>query len=132
MLGNGNCRSVYSSRSYDAPKTGFKQHRFGAKLSLRCLFRRNRRGPLAVRTFDVEITRFRSARCGPDCHALVRWSQANSFFTIGHSTRTIVEFADLLQESGVNLVVDVRSIPRSRTNPQFNQQGLPEALAPWQ
>jgi hypothetical protein len=26
----------------------------------------------------------------------------------------------------------VRSIPRSRTNPQFNQHGLPEALAPWQ
>jgi Protein of unknown function, DUF488 len=57
---------------------------------------------------------------------------ANTFFTIGHSTRTIVEFADLLQESGVNLVVDVRSIPRSRTNPQFNQQGVPEALASWQ
>jgi uncharacterized protein (DUF488 family) len=56
---------------------------------------------------------------------------ANTFFTIGHATRTIVEFADLLRESGVNLVVDVRSIPRSRTNPQFNQQGLPEALAPW-
>jgi uncharacterized protein (DUF488 family) len=59
-------------------------------------------------------------------------AMANSFFTIGHSTRTIVEFAGLLQESGVNLVVDVRSIPRSRTNPQFNRQGLPEALAPWQ
>ena len=59
-------------------------------------------------------------------------AMANTFFTIGHSTRTIVEFADLLQESGVNLVVDVRSIPRSRTNPQFNRQGLPEALAPWQ
>ena len=59
-------------------------------------------------------------------------AMANTFFTIGHSTRTIVEFADLLQESGVNLVVDVRSIPRSRTNPQFNQQGLAEALAPWQ
>jgi hypothetical protein len=59
-------------------------------------------------------------------------AMANTFFTIGHSTRTIVEFADLLQESGVNLVVDVRSIPRSRANPQFNQQGLPEALAPWQ
>ena len=34
--------------------------------------------------------------------------------------------------SGVNLVVDVRSIPRSRTNPQFNQETLPAALAPWQ
>ena len=29
-------------------------------------------------------------------------------------------------------VVDVRSIPRFRANPQFNEQGLPEALAPWQ
>jgi uncharacterized protein (DUF488 family) len=56
----------------------------------------------------------------------------NTFFTIGHSTRTIVEFADLLRESGVDFVIDVRAIPRSRTNPQFNQQSLPEALAPWQ
>jgi uncharacterized protein (DUF488 family) len=56
----------------------------------------------------------------------------NTFFTIGHSTRTIVEFVDLLQLSGIDLVVDVRSIPRSRANPQFNEQGLPEALAPWQ
>ena len=56
----------------------------------------------------------------------------NTFFTIGHSTRTIVEFVDLLRESGANLVVDVRSMPRSRTNPQFNKQSLPEALAPWQ
>jgi uncharacterized protein (DUF488 family) len=44
----------------------------------------------------------------------------------------IVEFVDLLRESGVGLVIDVRSMPRSRTNPQFNQQSLPEALAPWQ
>jgi uncharacterized protein (DUF488 family) len=56
----------------------------------------------------------------------------NSFFTIGHSTRTIVEFVDLLRESGVDLVIDVRSMPRSRTNPQFNQPSLAEALAPRQ
>ena len=56
----------------------------------------------------------------------------STFFTIGHSTRTIVEFVDLLQGSGVNLVIDVRSIPRSRTNPQFNGESLPETLAPWQ
>jgi uncharacterized protein (DUF488 family) len=58
--------------------------------------------------------------------------ETNTFFTIGHSTRTIVEFVDLLGESGVGHVVDARSMPRSRTNPQFNQQSLPEALAPWQ
>jgi uncharacterized protein (DUF488 family) len=56
----------------------------------------------------------------------------NTFFTIGHSTRTIAEFVDLLQESRIDFVVDVRSMPRSRTNPQFNGDSLPEALAPWQ
>jgi uncharacterized protein (DUF488 family) len=55
----------------------------------------------------------------------------NTFFTIGHSTRTLVKFVDLLRESNVDLVVDVRSIPRSRTNPQFNLETLPEGLAPW-
>jgi hypothetical protein len=60
------------------------------------------------------------------------WSRdTHSFFTIGHSTRTIAEFAGLLRDSGVGLVVDVRSMPRSRTNPQFNLDNLPEALAPW-
>jgi len=58
-------------------------------------------------------------------------ANTNTFFTIGHSTRTIVEFVDLLQESSVDLVVDVRSMPRSRTNAQFNRESLPETLAPW-
>jgi len=57
--------------------------------------------------------------------------ETNSFFTVGHSTRTIVEFGELLAESRVDLVVDVRSMPRSRTNPQFNGESLPAALAPW-
>jgi uncharacterized protein (DUF488 family) len=38
----------------------------------------------------------------------------------------------LLREAGVNLVIDVRSMPRSRTNPQFNGESLPETLRPWQ
>ncbi len=37
-----------------------------------------------------------------------------------------------MRESDVRLVIDVRSIPRSRTNPQFNQDSLPETLAPLQ
>jgi uncharacterized protein (DUF488 family) len=45
-------------------------------------------------------------------------------FTIGHSTRPIAEFLTLLQGVGVDLLVDVRSIPRSRTNPQFNADAL--------
>lgn len=52
--------------------------------------------------------------------------------TIGHSTRTIPEFADLLRIGRVELVIDVRSVPRSRTNPQFNLDALPGALAEWQ
>lgn len=43
-----------------------------------------------------------------------------------------MEFVDLLRESGIEVVIDVRSMPRSRTNPHFNQQSLPKALAPWQ
>jgi uncharacterized protein (DUF488 family) len=52
-----------------------------------------------------------------------------TIFTIGHSTRTIVEFLALLGQAAVDLLVDVRSIPRSRTNPQFNADALPEELA---
>jgi uncharacterized protein (DUF488 family) len=51
-----------------------------------------------------------------------------TIFTIGHSTRPIGEFLILLQQVSVNLLVDVRSIPRSRTNPQFNAEALPETL----
>ena len=50
-------------------------------------------------------------------------------FTIGHSTRPIAEFLALLQQVAVDLLVDVRSIPRSRTNPQFNADALYETLA---
>ena len=54
------------------------------------------------------------------------------FFTIGHSTRSIDEFVALLQSAEVGLVVDVRTIPRSRTNPQYNLDALPQSLAPFQ
>ena len=50
------------------------------------------------------------------------------FYTIGHSTRTIDDFAKLLQIAGVTLVVDIRTVPRSRTNPQYNKDTLPESL----
>jgi uncharacterized protein (DUF488 family) len=54
------------------------------------------------------------------------------FFTIGHSTRPIAEFVELLRVAGVLLVADVRTVPRSRTNPQFNRDVLPEALSKFQ
>jgi uncharacterized protein (DUF488 family) len=49
--------------------------------------------------------------------------------TVGHSTRPLGEFIDLLRHHGVTLVVDVRTIPRSRHNPQYNIETLPAALA---
>jgi uncharacterized protein (DUF488 family) len=53
---------------------------------------------------------------------------ARSVHTIGHSTRTLDELAALLSEAAVQTVVDVRSIPRSRHNPQFNLETLPQSL----
>ena len=52
------------------------------------------------------------------------------FFTVGHSTRLIDEFVGLLQPNSVARVIDVRSFPRSRTNPQYNIDALASALAP--
>ena len=49
--------------------------------------------------------------------------------TIGHSTRPIEAFVELLKVHQVECLVDVRTIPRSRRNPQFNQDSLPQSLA---
>jgi uncharacterized protein (DUF488 family) len=54
---------------------------------------------------------------------------AHAFFTIGHATRPIDEFIALLQSASVTLVADVRTVPRSRTNPQYNRDTLPQTLA---
>lgn len=54
------------------------------------------------------------------------------FYSIGHSTRTVDEFIELLRAANVKLVVDIRSFPRSRTNPQFNEDTLPATLKKYQ
>jgi uncharacterized protein (DUF488 family) len=50
------------------------------------------------------------------------------FTTIGHSNRSLDEFLDMLLDAQVKLLVDVRSFPRSRTNPIFNIDSLPDDL----
>ncbi|HZA37772.1 MAG TPA: DUF488 domain-containing protein [Candidatus Baltobacteraceae bacterium] len=50
-------------------------------------------------------------------------------WTIGHSTRTIDVFISLLEENGIKLVADVRSLPGSRRYPQFNKETLAESLS---
>jgi len=54
--------------------------------------------------------------------------EQSMIWTIGHSTRTVAELAALLGQIPVDLLADVRSVPRSRTNPQFNADALPGAL----
>ena len=50
------------------------------------------------------------------------------FFTIGHSTRALDEFLELLRDSGVELIVDVRKLPGSTRYPQFDQDALDELI----
>jgi uncharacterized protein (DUF488 family) len=50
-------------------------------------------------------------------------------WTIGHSTRTIDIFISLLEENGIKLVADVRSLPGSKRYPQFNKETLAESLS---
>jgi len=49
-------------------------------------------------------------------------------FTIGHSTRPIEEFIGLLESSGVRRLIDIRTIPKSRRNPQFSADNLAASL----
>jgi uncharacterized protein (DUF488 family) len=50
-------------------------------------------------------------------------------FTVGHSTRSIEDFLALLTAHEIKLVVDVRTVPRSGHNPQFNRDALPGSLS---
>ena len=55
-------------------------------------------------------------------------SPHRGLFTVGHSTRSVEEFIALLEAHGIEEVVDVRTVPRSRRNPQFNRETLPLSL----
>jgi uncharacterized protein (DUF488 family) len=50
------------------------------------------------------------------------------FFTVGHSARSAAELVVLLESAAIRLVVDVRTVPRSARNPQFNRETLPGTL----
>ncbi len=56
-----------------------------------------------------------------------RWPDA-AVFTVGHSTLAIERFVALLQAYGVRRLADVRTVPRSRRNPQFNADALASSL----
>ena len=54
---------------------------------------------------------------------------SRALYTIGHSTRTADALVELLRAHGIETLVDVRTIPRSRHNPQFNRDALAQSLA---
>ena len=56
-------------------------------------------------------------------------SENRAIFTIGHGTRPLENFIQVLRSFAVDLVADVRTVPRSRHNPQYNRDTLPESLA---
>lgn len=51
-----------------------------------------------------------------------------TIYTIGHSTRELAELTEILKHYGINLLVDVRSVPRSRHTPQFNEDNLTKEM----
>ena len=54
--------------------------------------------------------------------------QSHMVLTIGHSTRSIDELVQLLHDNGVKMLIDIRTVPKSRTNPQFNSDVLARQL----
>lgn len=54
--------------------------------------------------------------------------QAELVFTIGHSNRPIEVFIDLLRQNGIACLLDIRTVPKSRHNPQFGQDELAASL----
>lgn len=61
-------------------------------------------------------------------HAATMQRDPLVIYTVGHSTRKLPAFLELLHGYGIKQLVDVRTIPRSRKNPQFNAESLPQAL----
>jgi uncharacterized protein (DUF488 family) len=55
--------------------------------------------------------------------------EASVVYTIGHSDRPIEQFIGLLKENAIDCLLDIRTVPRSRHNPQFNRDTLPDSLA---
>lgn len=63
-----------------------------------------------------------------DSKSACKKSRTSRVLTIGHSNRSIGDFLEMLTAHGVKRLIDVRTIPRSRHNPQFNRESLPESL----
>ena len=77
---------------------------------------------------DHTVVDHRTYAIVSDGGAPKKGSGRRTLYTIGHSTRTASELIDVLHAFEVTRLVDIRTIPRSRTNPQFNLDVLPDTL----
>jgi uncharacterized protein (DUF488 family) len=88
-----------------------------------------RRSPTSVRSSPIVLESEAATGIKQPARRRAKTKQSSIvIFTVGHSTRPIEEFEDLLLAHGVKQLVDVRTIPRSRHNPQFNSDRLPSSL----
>jgi hypothetical protein len=101
----------------------------------RLMFPQAERGLLATIACPPQIKNLRQAPTSKERmidDAMPSNAKASSgksvVLTVGHSTREWKDFLDLLRAHGVRRVVDVRTIPRSRHNPQYNRETLPAKL----
>ena len=87
----------------------------------------NQINPVSSRPSRSAILRGSALEIGPSlCHN--QRDMSLSLWTLGHSTRPIDEFIGLLRAHQISLLVDVRTVPRSRYNPQFNRDTLAQSL----
>ena len=54
--------------------------------------------------------------------------RTHTIYTIGHSTRSLADFLDMLQSFGIKILADIRSLPGSRKFPQFDKENLKISL----
>jgi len=90
-----------------------------------------RAAPATTRSRTVSDLPANESPRGSDLPVLRRVTaedQTRLVLTVGHSTKTLKQFVALLLAHGVKQLIDVRTIPRSRHNPQFNQDRLPRSL----
>jgi uncharacterized protein (DUF488 family) len=76
------------------------------------------------------VTSFANSRTGSGRtqRGVVSPTVSESIFSIGHSTRSFDQFVALLRAHGICTLVDIRSIPHSRRNPQYDQAALKHAI----
>jgi uncharacterized protein (DUF488 family) len=82
----------------------------------------------AMKSNKASVLRIKTKTIGRGRKGMLSAEPSPIVLTVGHSTRSLEEFIRLLQAHEATRVVDVRTVPRSRHNPQFNKTSLPRAL----